>query len=217
MPNRRVEIPKGDGKVRTLQLLCIRGGVVQGALKLIPEAVFGADFCPTSHGFRPKRSPHRVLAEVRRSVMRHLSNVIEVDLSRDFDTIQQSVLLDQIAKRIQGPQVMHLVKQIIKAGGMVGIPERCPSSPLAANIYLSEVDWYFEAIRRRTVEGEYGAVNYHRFADDLFITASRHPTKRGWAERALQQCGEALGLTGFDLHRVPKQSGDGHFILMTPK
>lgn len=63
MPNRRVEIPKGNGKVRTLQIPCIRDRVVQGALKLILEAVFEADFCPNSYGFRPKRSPHRALAE----------------------------------------------------------------------------------------------------------------------------------------------------------
>ena len=59
MPNRRVEIPKGNGKVRTLQIPCIRDRVVQGAVKLILEAVFEADFCSNSYGFRPKRSPHR--------------------------------------------------------------------------------------------------------------------------------------------------------------
>jgi RNA-directed DNA polymerase len=240
MPNRRVEIPKGNGKVRTLQIPCIRDRVVQGALKLILEAVFEADFCPNSYGFRPKRSPHRALAEVRRSVMRRMSTVIDVDLSRYFDTIRHSVLLDKIAKRIQDPQVMHLVKQIIKVGGKVGVPQGGPFSPLAANIYLNEVDWFFDAIRRKTAEGDYEAVNYHRFADDIVITVSGHHTKRGWAERARQRLqeqiaplgvelnlektrmvntlrGEAFGFLGFDLRRVRKRSGEGHFILMTPK
>jgi group II intron reverse transcriptase/maturase len=240
MSNRRVEIPKGNGKVRTLQIPCIRDRVVQGALKLILEAVFEADFCPNSYGFRPKRSPHRALAEVRRSVMRRMSTVIDVDLSRYFDTIRHSVLLDKIAKRIQDPRVMHLVKQIIKVGGKVGVPQGGPFSPLAANIYLNELDWFFDAIRRKTAEGAYEAVNYHRFADDIVITVSGHHTKRGWAERALQRLqeqiaplgvelntektrvvntlnGEAFGFLGFDLRRVRKQSGDGHFILMTPK
>jgi RNA-directed DNA polymerase len=88
-PNRRVEIPKGNGKVRTLQIPCIRDRVVQGALKLILEAVFEADFCSNSYGFRPKRSPHRALAEVRRSVMRRMSTVIDVDLSRYLDSSSQ--------------------------------------------------------------------------------------------------------------------------------
>jgi len=240
MPNRRVEIPKGNGKLRTLQIPCIRDRVVQGSLKLILEAVFEADFCPNSYGFRPKRSPHRALAEVRRSVMRRMSTVIDVDLSRYFDTIRHSVLLDKIAQRIQDPQVMHLVKQIIKVGGKLGVPQGGPFSPLAANIYLNEVDWFFDAIRRKTAQGDYEAVNYHRFADDIVITVSGHHTKRGWAERALQRLqeqfaligvelnqektkmvntlkGEAFGFLGFDLRRVRKRNGDGHFILMTPK
>ena len=239
-PNRRVEIPKGNGKVRILQIPCIRDRVVQGALKLILEAVFEADFCPNSYGFRPRRSPHRALAEVRRSMLRRMSTIIDVDLSRYFDTIRQSVLLDKIAKRVQDPRVLHLVKQIIKAGGKVGVPQGGPFSPLAANIYLNEVDWFFEAIRCKTAEGKYEAVNYHRFADDMVIAVSGHQTKRGWAERALQRLreqlaplgvelnlektrmvntlkGEAFGFLGFDLRRARKRSGNGDFILITPK
>ena len=86
-PNRRVNIPKGNGKTRVLSIPCIRDRVVQGALKLILEAIFEADFCPNSYGFRPRRSPHRALAEVRCSVLRRMSQVIDVDLSRYFDRI----------------------------------------------------------------------------------------------------------------------------------
>jgi RNA-directed DNA polymerase len=89
-PNRRVDIPKENGKVRLLQIPCIRDRVVQGALKLILEAIFEADFCPNSYGFRPQRSPHCALAEVRRSVLRRMSTVIDVDLSCYFDTIRHS-------------------------------------------------------------------------------------------------------------------------------
>jgi RNA-directed DNA polymerase len=239
-PNRRVDIPKGNGKVRTLQIPCIRDRVVQGAVKLILEAIFEADFCPNSYGFRPRRSPHRALAEARRSVLRRMSTVIDVDLSCYFDTIRHSVLLDKIAKRVQDPQVLHLVKQIIQVGGRIGVPQGGPFSPLAANIYLNEVDWAFDAIRRKTAQGPYEAVNYHRFADDIVITVSGHRTKRGWAERALQRLqeqlaplgvqlnkektkvvdtlkGEAFGFLGFDLRRVRKRKGGGYYLQMTPK
>lgn len=239
-PNRRVEIPKDQGKVRVLQVPCIRDRVVQGALKLILEAIFEADFCPNSYGFRPKRSPHRALAEVRRSVTRRMSTVIDVDLTSYFDNIRHSILLDKIAERVQDPQVMHLVKQIIKVSGKRGVPQGGPFSPLAANIYLNAVDWTFEAIRRKTAEGPFEAVNYHRFADDIVITVSGHSSKRGWAQRALQRLqeqlaplgvelnpektqmvntleGESFGFVGFDLRRVPKRNGNGHFILMTPR
>lgn len=240
MPNRRVDIPKSNGKVRTLQIPCIRDRVVQGALKLILEAIFEADFCPNSYGFRPRRSPHRALAEVRRSVLRRMSIIIDVDLAHYFDSIRQSVLLDKIAKRVQDPQVLHLVKQVLKAGGKIGVPQGGPFSPLAANIYLNDVDWTFDAIRRKTAQGAYEAVNYHRFADDMVITVSGHHTKRGWAQRALQRLqeqlaplgvelnpektrvvdmlkGEAFGFLGFDLRRVCKRKGNGFYIQMTPK
>jgi retron-type reverse transcriptase len=85
--NRKVEIPKEKGKVRILQIPCIRDRVVQGAIKLILEAIFEADFCPNSYGFRPKRSSHLALAEVRRSVLRRMSTVVDVDLSKYFDSI----------------------------------------------------------------------------------------------------------------------------------
>ena len=78
-PNRAVDIPKKHGQVRRLQIPCMRDRVVQGALKRILEAIFEADFCPNSSGYRPRRAPHRALAEVRRSVLRRMTTVIEVD------------------------------------------------------------------------------------------------------------------------------------------
>ena len=239
-PNRRVDIPKEQGKFRTLQIPCIRDRVVQGALKLILEAIFEADFCPNSYGFRPKRSPHRALAEVRRSLMRRMTTVIDVDLARYFDNVRHDVLLGKIARRVQDPKVLHLVKLILKVGGKKGVPQGGPFSPLAANIYLNEVDWYFDDLRRKTAQGPYEAINYHRFADDTVITVSGHGSKRGWAERALQRLqeqleplgvelnrektkmvdtlkGEAFGFLGFDLRRVRKRQKAGYTIQMTPK
>ena len=238
--NRPVEIPKGNGKTRTLQIPRIRDRVVQGALKLVLEAIFEADFCPNSYGFRPKRSPHQALSAVRRSLLRRMSTVIDVDLSRYFDTIRHSVLLQKIARRVQDPAVMRLVKQILKVGGKIGVPQGGPFSPLAANIYLNDVDWAFDAIRLKTAQGPYEAVNYHRFADDIVITVSGHSSKRGWSERALLRLheqlaplgvelntektkvadtlkGESFGFLGFDLRRIRNRKDTGYFILMTPK
>jgi RNA-directed DNA polymerase len=223
-----------------MSIPCIRDRVVQGALKLILEAIFEADFCPNSYGFRPKRSPHRALAEVRRSLLRRMSTAIDVDLSRYFDTIRHAQLLEKIARRVQDPATLHLVKQILKVGGKIGVPQGGPFSPLAANIYLNEVDWAFDTIRRATAQGPYEAVNYHRFADDIVITVSGHHTKRGWAERALQRLreqlaplrvelntektkvadtvkGETFGFLGFDLRRVLNRKQNRYYILMTPK
>jgi group II intron reverse transcriptase/maturase len=238
--NRVVEIPKDNGKTRTLQIPCIRDRVVQGALKWVLEAIFEADFCPNSYGFRPRRSPHQALAEVRRSLLRRMTTVIDVDLAKYFDTIRHDLLLKMIARRVQDPQILRLVKQIVKTAGKVGVPQGGPFSPLAANIYLNEVDWYFDGIRRQTATGEYEAVNYHRFADDIVITVSGHHTKRGWAKRALLRLGERLeplgvklnvektkvadilrgesfGFLGFDFRRKLTREGSRYFILLTPK
>jgi RNA-directed DNA polymerase len=129
---------------------------------------------------------------------------------------------------------------VIKAAGKIGVPQGGPFSPLASNIYLNEVDWTFDAIRRKTAEGEFEAVNYHRFADDMLITVSGHSSKRGWAELALQRLreqleplgvelnlektrmvnalkGDAFAFLGFDLRRIQNRSKTGTFILMTPK
>jgi len=238
--NRRVKVLKLNGKMRTLQIPTIRDRVVQGALKLILEAVFEADFCKNSYGFRPKRSPHQALAEVRWSVIRYMTKVIDVDLTRYFDTIRHNILLGKIAKRIQDPKVMHLVKQVIKAAGKIGVPQGGPFSPLAANIYLNEVDWTFDAIRRKTAYGKYEKINYHRFADDIVITVSGHSSKKGWAKRALERLkqqleplgvkinpektkvvnilkGESFSFMGFDLRRGTNRTKTSYFILITPR
>jgi retron-type reverse transcriptase len=115
MPNRQVEIPKGNGKVRTLQIPCIRDPVVQGAVKLILEAVFETDFCSNSYGFRPKRSPHGALAEVRRSVLRRMSTVIDLDLSRYFDSIPHAELMKAVARRVVDGAMLHLIKMWLEA------------------------------------------------------------------------------------------------------
>jgi retron-type reverse transcriptase len=148
-----VAIPQSHGKTRKLPIPCIRDRVGQGARKLILEAIVEADFCPNSDGYRPQRAPHQALAAVRRSLLRRMSTVIEVDLASSFDTIQHAQWLQQIARRVQDPAVLHLVQQVLKAGGKRGVPQGGPCSPLAANIDLNEVAWAFAAIRCKTAQG----------------------------------------------------------------
>ena len=78
--NRRKEIPKGNGKYRTLGIPTIRDRIVQGAVKLILEPVFEADFQEGSYGYRPKRTPHQAIDRVAKAVVENKTHVIDVDL-----------------------------------------------------------------------------------------------------------------------------------------
>ena len=69
------------------------------------------------------------------------------------------------------------------------------------------MDWYFDGIRRQTAAGEYEAVNYHRFADDIVITVSGHHTKQGWAERALLRLCEQIEPLGDQAEPGEDQGG----------
>jgi RNA-directed DNA polymerase len=83
--NRRVEIPKRGGKVRVLGIPAIRDRVVQGALKLIMEPIFEADFCDGSYGYRPQRTAHEAVARVAQAIVSGKTRVIDVDLAAYLD------------------------------------------------------------------------------------------------------------------------------------
>jgi RNA-directed DNA polymerase len=100
--NRRVEIPKDGGKVRVLGIPALRDRVVQGALKLILEPIFEADFCDGSYGYRPQRSAHEAVNRVAQAIVRNKTRVIDVDLVAFFDTVRHDVLLGKVARRVQG-------------------------------------------------------------------------------------------------------------------
>src|SRR6266478_8242541 len=117
---RKVEIPKGGGKMRQLSIPTIRDRVVQGALKLILEPIFEADFQPGSFGYRPKKAAHAAIQRVAEAIASWKTRVIDVDLQAYFDNIRHHVLLAKVVKRVNDAAVMHLLKGILKASGSKG-------------------------------------------------------------------------------------------------
>src|SRR5258707_4739941 len=136
---RRKEIPKDGGtKVRVLSIPSIRDRVVQGALKLILEPIFEADFQSGSNGYRPKRTAHQAVKRVAQAIVGEKTRIIDIDLRAYFDNVQHYLLLEKVARREQDAAVMGLLKMILKATGEKGVPQGGGISPVVINLYLTE-------------------------------------------------------------------------------
>src|ERR1039457_3202800 len=181
---RKKEIPKDGGKVRVLSIPTIRDRVVQGALKLILEPIFEADFQPGSYGYRPKRTAHQAVNRVAQAIVESKTRIIDIELRAYFDNVQHSLLLEKVARRVQDDAVMHLLKMMLAATGKKGVPQGGVISPLLSNVYLTEVDRMLEKAIETTRNGKYTYVQYARFADDLVILIDSNP-RHDWLVKAV--------------------------------
>ena len=231
MRARKREIPKDGGKkVRILSIPCIRDRVVQGALKLILEPIFEADFQSGSYGYRPKKTAHEAINRVAQAIVQRKTRVIDIDLRSYFDGVRHDVLLAKVAKRVKDDDVMHLLKITLKATGTKGVPQGGVISPVLSNLYLNEVDRMLERAKESTRCGKYTFIEYARFADDLVVLIDAHP-RHDWLMKAVEkrlreeiaklqvqineeksrivdlERGESFGFLGFDFRRVRSLQG----------
>jgi RNA-directed DNA polymerase len=228
---RKVEIPKDGGKkVRVLSIPSIRDRVVQGALKLILEPIFEADFQPGSFGYRPKKSAHTAIQRVSTAILEGKTYVIDFDLRSYFDTVRHHIVLEKVARRVDDDAVLWLLRLLLDASGKQGVPQGGVISPLLSNLYLNEVDQMLERAKAVT-RCEWGTVvEYARFADDLVILVNSHPRQQ-WLRQAVEkrlreelaklqvevneeksrtvelQRGESFGFLGFEFRRVQTRRG----------
>src|SRR6201993_1131106 len=99
MRARKKEIPKdGGNKVRVLSIPSIRDRVVQGALKLILEPIFEADFQSGSYGYRPKKTAHDAIERVAEAIVQRKTRVLDLDLRAYFDNVRHDRLLEKVAQ-----------------------------------------------------------------------------------------------------------------------
>jgi RNA-directed DNA polymerase len=183
---RTVGIPKANGGTRQLSIPAIRDRVVQGALKLILEPIFEADFQPGSFGYRPKRSTSGAIQRVAEAILTNKTYVIDLDLRAYFDSVKHHLVLEKVAKRIDDDAVMGLLRMVLKASGKCGVPQGGVISPLLSNLYLNEVDQMLERAREVTRHRGFAVVEYARFADDLVVLVSAHPSQR-WLYRVVEK------------------------------
>ena len=193
LPCRHVNIPKEGGKVRGLKIPAIRDRTVQGAVRLILEPIFEADFQPGSYGYRPGRSAHDALERVRVGLVKRLHLVIDLDLKSYFDTVRHDLLLSKLARRVRDDDVLWLCKRILRASGKRGLPQGSVIGPLWANVFLDDVDRMLEQAQSATKQGDYEVVRYTRFADDLVVLVSSHPAASHWAPKVEHRLREELG------------------------
>jgi RNA-directed DNA polymerase len=193
MRARKKEIPKDGGKkVRVLSIPSIRDRVVQGALKLILEPIFEADFQTGSYGYRPQRTAHQAVQRVAKAIFQEKTRVLDLDLRAYFDNVQHYLLLAKVAQRIQDDDVMRLLKMILKATGKKGVPQGGVISPALSNLYLNEVDRMLEKAIQTTRRESYTHVQYARFADDMVILIDSHPRCNSLAKAVEKRLREEL-------------------------
>lgn len=167
-PARRIEIPKANGKgTRPLSIASPRDKIVQGAMLLVLEAIFEPTFTTHSHGFRPGRSCHSALGEIKRTFTA-VNWFIEGDISKCFDSFDHKLLVHLVSQRINDKGFIDLMHKALRAGYLfqtqyfspeLGTPQGSIVSPILCNILLHGLDKFVLDLKKKFEVGTRRKVN----------------------------------------------------------
>jgi len=177
-PVKRVIILKEDGGERKLGIPTVRDRIVQQALRSILEPIFDPEFHPSSYGYRKGRSCHHAISKASMFIRRYDRDwVVDMDLSKCFDTLDHDLIMDQFAKKVTDGSVLTLLRSFLESGVMIGMqsevtekgsPQGGVISPLIANVYLDKFDQMMKSRGHRIV----------RYADDILILCGSESAAR---------------------------------------
>lgn len=196
-PAKRVEIPKDNGRTRPLSIYCYEDKLVQEAVKRILEAVFEPHFYDEMMGFRPNRNCHMALRKLNVMIEKNRTNyILDADIKGFFDNIDHEWAVKFIESRIKDPNIIRLVRRMLKAGIMndfvyedteVGSGQGSVCSPIIANIYMHYVlIWWFKERVRLMLKGYSGIVVY---ADDFVCCFQYKEEAEAFYERLRHRMG----------------------------
>ena len=192
-PVRRVEIPKPDGGIRKLGIPTVTDRIIQQAMAQQLMPIFEPLFSEDSFGYRPGRSAKDAISRIKEYAEQGYTRAVVLDLSKYFDTLNHTVLLNLLRQQIKDERVIQMVKRYLKSGvmenGVVmeteeGSPQGGNLSPLLANVYLNEFDWEF---KRR-------GVPCVRYADDIVLLAKSERASERLLESGIKYLEEKLQL-----------------------
>ncbi|WP_422475313.1 group II intron reverse transcriptase/maturase [Endozoicomonas sp. ALB032] len=167
-PVLRAVIEKPDGGERLLGIPTVQDRVIQQAIVQVLTPIFDPGFSNSSFGYRPGRSAHDAVQQVKRYIKQGLHQAVDVDLSQFFDTVSHDVLMSRVARKINDKRLLKLIGCYLRAGVMidgqcyptrVGMPQGGPLSPLLSNVLLDDLD----------KELEYRGHGFARYCDDFLI------------------------------------------------